>query len=318
MTISYRAINPDSDYPRLVELVNAVFGEPRTTVENLRARDARYPPDYAFQHMVAVDEAGRIQGSCRVEQPTWRPTGNFQVSVLVDSTYSKRGIGTPLYNGALRFAIDHKARRLFCEVRDNLPESLAFAKERGFRLDRHIFESILDVGGFDETPLAGTIEAVEATGIRFTTLAEVGDTPENRRRVYDLFCSAMADVPGDLNPEPPFGEFQRVLYEEPNCILDGTILAVDGDEWIGFTALAPNKPQTFNHYMTGVNRRYRGHKIALAVKLLAVRCARRHGIAQLLVDNDEANAPMLAINIKMGYRRLPGWYILFKPLDSQA
>jgi RimJ/RimL family protein N-acetyltransferase len=53
---------------------------------------------------------------------------------------------------------------------------------------------------------------------------------------------------------------------------------------------------------TGTLREYRGRGLALAVKLATTRWAAEHGITQISTDNDETNAPMLAINRRLGYK----------------
>ncbi|MHB8626455.1 MAG: GNAT family N-acetyltransferase [Aggregatilineales bacterium] len=315
MSISYRALNPDTDYPRLAEIITAYQGEPVMTADMLREQDAHRPPGEVRWQALAADARDRIIGIASAMQPVSRPTGHFQMSVLVDAPYRQQGIGAALYTNALQFARERGAIRLFGNVRDDQPDARRFAEQRGYTIDRHIFGSILDVTSFDETLFAGTIKAVEATGVRFTDLAEVGDTPEHRRKLYELLRLTDADAPGrDNHPDIPFERFQNDLYDAPGALADGTILAVDGDQWIGFTALGRVQDDTFQHYITGVDRRYRGRKVALAVKLLAVRWAKRHGIARLYVNNDAANTPMLAINVKMGYRRLPGWYTFIRQL----
>jgi GNAT superfamily N-acetyltransferase len=316
LSVSYRALNPDTDYPRLAEIITAYQGEPVMTAEMLQEQDAQRPSDQVRRRVLAVDQADRVVGIGSAMQSPWRPIGHFQVSVLVDAPYRQRGIGKALYADVSRFASEHAATRLFAGTRDDQPAAQGFAERRGFTIDRHFFGSILDVATFDEMSFAGTIETVEATGIRFTNLAEVGDTPEHRRKVYELLRLTDADVPGRENlPDIPFDRFLHDLYDVPGALTDGTILAVDGDQWIGFTALARVQEDTFQHYATGVDRRYRGRNVALAVKLLSVLWAKRHGIARLYVNNDEANVPMLAINLKMGYRRLPGWYTLIRQLS---
>jgi GNAT superfamily N-acetyltransferase len=69
--------------------------------------------------------------------------------------------------------------------------------------------------------------------------------------------------------------------------------------------------------MTGVDRRYRSRGIATALKLLAIRCARRYRAAYLRTNNDSLNAPMLAVNQKLGYISQPGWYRLLFMLPEQ-
>ena len=61
--------------------------------------------------------------------------------------------------------------------------------------------------------------------------------------------------------------------------------------------------------VTGVDRAHRGRGVALAIKLLAIRCARRYGAVYIRTHNDSENAPMLAINRKLGYQPQPGLYL---------
>src|SRR5271165_7142807 len=70
------------------------------------------------------------------------------------------------------------------------------------------------------------------------------------------------------------------------------------------------------HFMTGSDRHYRGRKLGLAIKLLAIRYAKQHNFAYLYTNNDSQNAPMLAINVKLGYQRLNGNYMLVKTFDQ--
>lgn len=57
--------------------------------------------------------------------------------------------------------------------------------------------------------------------------------------------------------------------------------------------------------MTGVEKAYRGRKLALALKLLAIRIAQAHDAATIRTGNDAENGPMLAINRKLGYQPWP-------------
>ena len=59
---------------------------------------------------------------------------------------------------------------------------------------------------------------------------------------------------------------------------------------------------------TGVLKEYRGRKIALALKLLAIRYSRACGAALLRTDNDSQNASILAINEKLGDKPQSGYF----------
>ncbi|MGZ4032793.1 MAG: GNAT family N-acetyltransferase, partial [Tumebacillaceae bacterium] len=94
-----------------------------------------------------------------------------------------------------------------------------------------------------------------------------------------------------------------------------TIIARDGAQFVGLTQLQALKDSgTAYNYFTGVTRSYRGHNVALALKLLAIRNARQANIPSMSTYNDSENAPMLAINQKLGYERTPGHYLAKKTL----
>ena len=74
-------------------------------------------------------------------------------------------------------------------------------------------------------------------------------------------------------------------------------------------AYYPERNSAYNAF-TGVERDYRGRGLAQALKLLAVRFAQHYGAAYIRTNNDSQNAPMLAVNRKLGYRPEPGKYRL--------
>lgn len=49
-------------------------------------------------------------------------------------------------------------------ARDDAPDALHFAERRGFQVDRHIFESTLDLAAFDERLFVAALERARAAG----------------------------------------------------------------------------------------------------------------------------------------------------------
>jgi GNAT superfamily N-acetyltransferase len=83
-------------------------------------------------------------------------------------------------------------------------------------------------------------------------------------------------------------------------------------------SLTPETQRAYNA-TTGVIRAYRGRKIAQALKALAACYARQHGAREIGTDNDSLNAPMLAVNRKLGYQPQSGKYLLVSwlgPIDK--
>lgn len=62
--------------------------------------------------------------------------------------------------------------------------------------------------------------------------------------------------------------------------------------------------------MTGVDEAYRGQKIAQILKLHSFQFAKEYGADFIRTHNDSLNAPMLAINRKLGYEPNPGEFRL--------
>jgi GNAT superfamily N-acetyltransferase len=62
------------------------------------------------------------------------------------------------------------------------------------------------------------------------------------------------------------------------------------------------QPETIYHAFTGVSASARGQGLGLALKQAAIQRARELGARRLIADTSPANAPMLALNERLGYR----------------
>ncbi|HVG00399.1 MAG TPA: GNAT family N-acetyltransferase, partial [Chloroflexia bacterium] len=122
------------------------------------------------------------------------------------------------------------------------------------------------------------------------------------------------EVPGE-RVFPSFEEFSEMVYGSEWYVPDGQIIAADGDRWVGMSAVGYfPEADSMRVMITGVESAYRGRKIGMVLKLLTHRCARQRGVNYLYTGNDSHNAPMLAVNEKLGYMKLRGTYYLTKLL----
>ncbi len=312
--IAFRPLDLETDAARYAELRGIISPKP-ITVQQVREWEEHFPHDGVRRRVVAVDARGGIVGYNNAAHVPFMLPNSFWIEVVVASEYRRRGIGARLYDDALAFARAQGATRLECEVRDHEPAWLKFAQARGFQIDRHIFDSTLDLATFDESRFAGVIQAVQQQGIRFLTLADAGNTEENQRKLYELNKRNSLDIPGSEGTFPRFEDFQKFVFGASWFRAEGQILAADGERWVGLGAVGYfcNTNSTCNMH-TGVLKEYRGRQIALALKLLAIRYARACGAVLLRTDNDSQNAPILAINRKLGYKAEPGVYRCLKGL----
>lgn len=305
-----REANPVTDYEALAALLNT-WERQQVTAERLREWDTR---EGIRRRTVAVDAAGNVIGYGRAIQDSWMESGHFMIWVLVAAARRSQGIGVALYQDVLDFARQHGAHKLSSDVMDTDSASQQFAEKRGFRLDHHLFESTINLKDFDETPFSGIVEGVEATGIRLFSLAEAGNTEANLYKLWEVNYRTYLDDPASSGSFPDFPAFQKIISDDwfrP----DGQILAADGDQYVGLSAVGYfAETNSAYNMMTGVLADYRGRRIALALKLMSIRAARQWGADHIRTNNDSTNAPMLAINGRLGYVAQPGLYRMVKTL----
>jgi GNAT superfamily N-acetyltransferase len=304
-----RTAQIETDLPDIVRITNPYESHP-VTVDQVREWFQYNPPGRVQRRLVSVDEKGAITGYAGCVHEADAPAGKFVSWVIVDPALHGLGIGTALWEVLLSELKALGAARLTSDVFDNDPQSLAFAVRRGFAIDEHFFNFELDLATFDETPFLADIAHLESQGIRFCALADFPDTPETRRKLYELNISYILD---HANMAPPwtFKGFEEFVIQAPWFCREGQLLAVDGERWVGMAPVSvfPDTCTAYNLH-TGVLPDYRDRKIATSLQVLAARYARRHGADRIIADSNLHNAPILAINRKMGYQRQPGKYTL--------
>jgi GNAT superfamily N-acetyltransferase len=317
MSIIVRTAIPEQDYSQLAPLLNSssVWDAAPVTAATLHEWDAQMSKGQITRRSIAVTETGESVGYAEATYLPWKPVGHFWLWVMVHPTRRKQGIGKVLYEDALQFAQTNGATHLTSSVRDTEAEALHFAEQRNFNLERHQFQSTLALKSFDENHFAGIIEAVEATGIRFVSLAHIGDSLEIRQKLYAINRSTYLDIPGTDGTFPSFEQSTNLLFGAPWFRAEGQLIALDGDTYVGYCSVIYfQETNSMYNLMTGVDRAYRGRKIALALKLSAIRFAKSYGADTIHTNNDSQNEPMLAINRKLGYQPQPGHYQLVQHL----
>jgi GNAT superfamily N-acetyltransferase len=301
MNIRLRDADPQTDYERIAELLNEVDSPP-VSAEQIREWDQQQFDGARILHRrVAVGDHRQIVGYGVVNHFPWQAAGDFIVNVMAEPTLRRQGIGAQLFDDVLALAHAHGARRLKAEVRDDHPEWLRFAEQRGFYVDHHVFESTLDLASFDAAHYADVLNDVAAQGIRIFSLAEAPFTTENFRKLWEVNVETARQDPASDGTFPDFDAFQKVTsaaWFRP----EGQILAADGDRYIGLSAVGyfADGNAAYNN-ITGVLEAYRGRRIALAMKVRAIQAAQRWGVERVITNNDSVNAPMLAINRRLGY-----------------
>jgi GNAT superfamily N-acetyltransferase len=314
--VTIRALAPGRDYPRAADLLS-LYWPRHFTAEGVREREEKRPAGSIQQSLVAVGPDDQPVAYGWIQRAPWTATGEFSIGVAVDPAWRRQGVGSELYGALAGFGLEHGGATGRAYLKDDRPGGLMFAEQQGLTVVGHEFTSLLDLAAFDETPFADLLARAEREGFRFFSLAELEDAATARERLHTLHAQTAADVPGTHDAFPTLGAYEEQLATSKSHQPAGILLAADGDEWVGLAVVTftpgEDNDQAYNAH-TGVLRSHRGRGVAQALKLLSVRAARAMGAKSVRTDNDETNAPMLAINRKLGYVPQPGWYRLRGPL----
>jgi RimJ/RimL family protein N-acetyltransferase len=149
----------------------------------------------------------------------------------------------------------------------------------------------------------------------------LGNTEDAQRKLYALNDAASVSTPGQGGEHAwaSFEDFQKSVYGAEWYKPEGQIVAIDTSTgaWAGMSAITRMQGRDYAYNLfTGVDLPYRGRKLGQAVKLLALRFARKALQVQTVrTHHNTRNLPMIAIDTKFGYRLISGSYLMEKVLD---
>lgn len=295
------AIRPfrDEDAPAVADLVRRLVPGFLITSE-VMLHWIRTAPERARTRLWIAQEGGDLTGLVWVDLKWWaEQPGIGDVFLLVRPESRGKGLGTLLYDLAEAHLAEHGAWKLESHVTDD--DGRRFAERREFRETRRERLSQLDVAAADLAELPELERAKEAEGFRLAPLRELLDRPE---ALHATYLEAAKDMPtDDPHADIDFEEWRTDTLGNPLLDADGSINVVEGDRPVAFTWLLVDREGGRGmHELTGTLRSHRGRGLARLAKLAAVRWCREQGVHTLLTGNDAENAPMLAINDRLGYR----------------
>ncbi len=281
-----------------------------------KSRPAHHQSQLAeWERNDALRSAGVVLLRLCVGEPAWaylyaedrsttprRKPGVCSVHLWIDPERWGDALADALFDKAVEFARSRGAKRLtaYLTLFSTDDPMVPFLARHGFAEVDRITPVMLDLTTFD--PARFTPPAPD--GITFFSYAEAGDTDEHRHRLYALNGTLDRDVPtNDEHSEPaPFEEFVK-YFNRPEW--DGNTLLLAANEagdWVGISQLGFQEGTNIGWtFLTGVLREYRGLGIAYALKLQAIDAAIARGCPLILTENHEDNAPMRAINRKLGF-----------------
>jgi GNAT superfamily N-acetyltransferase len=310
-----------SDYNRLAELYRSIFPDYSRTASEWQHWDKMLEGSkYYFHRTTCLNrETGEVLGFGQVQHAMemFHPR-KFWLDMWVDPKHQGKGVGGAIYELLSREIADKEAITCWAMVREDMTLPTEFAQKRGFVEKRRAWESRINPSRFDPAPFRNYTYKATSHGISFSTLSEERKRdPEFSGKLHELVNKITEDMPRPEKYTPiPYEQWKQIELNNPDLTPEGYMIAKDGDKYVGLSALwkTQTDPRGLSQGNTGVLREYRGGGIAIALKLRVLKFAKEGGYDLVKTWNDSENAPMLGINMKLGFQRQVGWIIFEKHL----
>lgn len=217
----------------------------------------------------------------------------------------RRGIGSRLWQEIEAHARAMGGLTLRSWAVSNEPEGERFLLARGFRRIERGLQSWIDPTSIDAGDLERATAEATARGFRVTTLREL--LPQAEPALRRLFLDADTHAPHHNAAARPVAAstFRRMILENPLLDRDCSTVVLHGDELVALSWLKGDRQLgRYGVEFTGTAPHWRGRGLATLAKLSALHLAGRAGVRWVGTANDENNAPMLAVNRRLGSRPL--------------
>lgn len=306
----------EADYPALAALQARTYPEAPPTEAALRYEDSRQRPPYRWGRWVAVTRGSQgterqrsgeaLVGWCAFHQhPSWYHPDRYGVEVGVTPNAQNQGVGRALYAHLAHTLEPHRPAELRTLVKELYPQQVRFFEARGFEERQRSWLSTLELSAFDPSPWAPLFADLAAQGYSFQSVAALEADDSRLFELYTFYQELVADLPRTQAHTPwSFEQFLSHRRTAPNLLPEGSFVVSHEGTLAGVSELKrTGSPEHLQTGLTAVRRAYRGRKLALACKLMALRYAQAQGAARVTTRNASSNAAMLKINDALGFVR---------------
>ena len=305
LTVSYTLTEYDeADYEAMVRIQKAVRPDEYISVEDLRDWDEnqREAGRRSSRWIASID--GAVVGYGSLGESPWLNGPIRYAEISVHPDHQHQGIGRSLLERVESLAGERSVEALIGGTEEHRERAIRFIEAAGYaEIDRD-WRSTLDLSEFDPEDWSEAVERVTSTGVRIVSAAELSETtPDWIDRLHELHMEVEADMPIQITIAPmPRDDFETLMLGRkmlPNAYL----VAIDGDDLVGLTQpeRVDGEDDVIAQEMTGVAARARGRGIATALKVAAATWAKDAGYRSIRTYNAKSNAPMLAVNRKLGF-----------------
>lgn len=292
-----------SDAPEIVRLGRQIDRDQLATAASFRALLERETPP----------TTERLVGEAAGAIVAWAPSGLYASGVGwfwvgVEESHRRHGLGGRLYRHMEARLAALGATRI--ETVPNDAPGRAFLLARGFEVANVVRNSEVD---------PRTVKPLEQlpAGVRVLSLAEATVHAEP---LFRLYAEGREDVPS-ATPRPSFTfeEWRAETLDSPLIDLDASVVVFADGEPVALAWLYSDREgHRAEALMAATRRDRRGRGLATLAKLKSTHRAAKLGITRIVTSNDLDNAPMLAVNAKLGFTETAVVESFVKDLSAQT
>lgn len=320
MSWPLRNYDNEKDAAPVAALITSTCTIP-VAAEEFARRVETWPKDQPVKRRVAEID-GKVVAYLRVGQFADNPKNAFMLSVLVDKATRKKGAGTALLEEAVEFTKRLNGSALVTIVMEEDKDGNSFAEKRNFKQVAKCFDSYLDLSQYAQSSHTAAKQRAEQSGYRIATLKEFELCEDTRRALYGAFYKADIDTPGiEYYGYTEWEDFDNEVFKLKSFKPESVTVAMKSDEFVGFSNVfksTASKPGEMFTGFTGVVPEHRGNGLAYAMKVRGINYCIAEGAKRLKTENDTRNAPMLAVNKKLGFVEHPGEIMYVKELEASS
>jgi len=282
------------DAARASALFDATFDDRLNTVAGIRYRFESAQPEDRMQSWRAECD-GEIVGWAYGGLDAFAPvrTAGF-AGIVVHPAHRREGIGAALWDVVSAHVDEIGARRIVAYSSAD-EDTIAFVRARAFNLEATDTSSGVDPRTLGPPPAA-------PPGIELRPMSGFAHDPE------PIFASDHESAQDEPGPSDYSGmtyeTWRRLIWDPPDCDHELSVVALVEGVVVGTTFLYSDRETgRAANCGTGVMRDFRRRGLGLLMKQHSLARAAAAGITRVITQNDDTNAPMLAINARLGYER---------------
>jgi GNAT superfamily N-acetyltransferase len=231
-----------------------------------------------LEHAYVAEVGGRVVG--------WAIAPGGWIFVGVHPDQRRRGLGSALLD---RVAAHGPGERVVAFALD--PDGARFLERHGFEQSAVLRLSALDLRTAD-------LPELPEAHLPVVPLREVRDRAAD---LYELYMDTLRDVPNaEAFLAQSLDEWRSRVLGHPQLDDEISTVVVDGGRPVALAWLLREGSRAAAEY-AGTAPSHRGRGLATLAKLASTRAARDAGVERITTENDLENAPMLAINRRLGF-----------------